>query len=190
MFLPRHLFLQDFGISGFRFGVLYTHNKEVASAMRAFGYLHGVSGVTQFKMCQLLQDRGTEQDSRIASCWTSWPGGGGIAGFSGVSTMYLIHLGSCSLSAVKPGRYEVCRRAGCSSESERKGVARRWRACSKPDWGFDSESLAVFALLGKAPLLNGSLRPEDKNSDMSQSILLLPLETGSQWVALAWNSPC
>lgn len=134
MFLPQLLFLQDFGISGVRFGVLYTHNKEVASAMRAFGYLHGVSGITQFKLCQLLQDRGTEQDSRIASCWTSWPGGGGIAGFSGVSTMYLIHLGSCSLSEVKPGRCEVCRRAGCSSESECKGVARRWRACSKPDW--------------------------------------------------------
>ncbi|KAK7828963.1 hypothetical protein U0070_002193 [Myodes glareolus] len=48
---------KDFGISGFRFGVLYTHNKEVASAMRAFGYLHGVSGITQFKLCQLLQDR-------------------------------------------------------------------------------------------------------------------------------------
>ncbi|XP_075819782.1 putative inactive 1-aminocyclopropane-1-carboxylate synthase-like protein 2 [Microtus pennsylvanicus] len=48
---------KDFGISGFRFGVLYTHNKEVASVMRAFGYLHGVSGITQFKLCQLLQDR-------------------------------------------------------------------------------------------------------------------------------------
>ncbi|KAH0499946.1 putative inactive 1-aminocyclopropane-1-carboxylate synthase-like protein 2 [Microtus ochrogaster] len=48
---------KDFGISGFRFGVLYMHNKEVASAMRAFGYLHGVSGITQFKLCQLLQDR-------------------------------------------------------------------------------------------------------------------------------------
>ena len=38
--------------------------------------------------------------------------------------------------------------------------------------GFDSESLAVFALLGKAPLVNGSLRSEDKNSDISQSVNL------------------
>ncbi|KAL1786187.1 exostosin-2 isoform X1 [Sigmodon hispidus] len=48
---------KDFGISGFRFGVLYTHSKEVASAMRAFGYLHGVSGLTQYKLCQMLRDR-------------------------------------------------------------------------------------------------------------------------------------
>ncbi|KAL2806234.1 putative inactive 1-aminocyclopropane-1-carboxylate synthase-like protein 2 isoform 2, partial [Daubentonia madagascariensis] len=48
---------KDFGISGFRFGVLYTHNKEVASAVGSFGYLHGISGITQYKLCQLLHDR-------------------------------------------------------------------------------------------------------------------------------------
>ncbi|MBZ3876229.1 putative inactive 1-aminocyclopropane-1-carboxylate synthase-like protein 2 [Sciurus carolinensis] len=48
---------KDFGISGFRFGALYTHNREVASAVSAFGYLHSISGVTQYKLCRLLQDR-------------------------------------------------------------------------------------------------------------------------------------
>nr|XP_027792123.1 probable inactive 1-aminocyclopropane-1-carboxylate synthase-like protein 2 [Marmota flaviventris] len=48
---------KDFGISGFRFGALYTHNKEVASAVSVFGYLHGISGITQYKLCRLLQDR-------------------------------------------------------------------------------------------------------------------------------------
>ncbi|XP_004399646.1 PREDICTED: probable inactive 1-aminocyclopropane-1-carboxylate synthase-like protein 2 [Odobenus rosmarus divergens] len=48
---------KDFGISGFRFGVLYTHNKEVASAVSSFGYLHSVSGIIQYKLCRLLQDR-------------------------------------------------------------------------------------------------------------------------------------
>ncbi|XP_011237947.1 probable inactive 1-aminocyclopropane-1-carboxylate synthase-like protein 2 isoform X1 [Mus musculus] len=48
---------KDFGMSGIRFGVLYTHNKEVASAMKAFGYHHGVSGITQYKLCRLLQDK-------------------------------------------------------------------------------------------------------------------------------------
>ncbi|XP_037378322.1 probable inactive 1-aminocyclopropane-1-carboxylate synthase-like protein 2 isoform X1 [Talpa occidentalis] len=48
---------KDFGISGFRLGVLYTHNKEVASAMSAFGYVHSLCGLIQYKVCQLLQDR-------------------------------------------------------------------------------------------------------------------------------------
>uniref|UniRef100_M3Y435 1-aminocyclopropane-1-carboxylate synthase homolog (inactive) like n=1 Tax=Mustela putorius furo TaxID=9669 RepID=M3Y435_MUSPF len=48
---------KDFGISGFRFGVLYTHNKEVASAVSSFGYLHGISGIAQYKLCRLLQDQ-------------------------------------------------------------------------------------------------------------------------------------
>lgn len=59
-FLPLLLSLQDFGISGFRFGVLYTHNKEVASAVSSFGYLHGTSGIAQHKLYRLLQDRGTK----------------------------------------------------------------------------------------------------------------------------------
>nr|XP_021482917.1 probable inactive 1-aminocyclopropane-1-carboxylate synthase-like protein 2 [Meriones unguiculatus] len=48
---------KDFGMSGFCFGVLYTHNKEVASAVKAFGYLHGVPGIAQYKLYRLLQDR-------------------------------------------------------------------------------------------------------------------------------------
>ncbi|XP_006865185.1 PREDICTED: probable inactive 1-aminocyclopropane-1-carboxylate synthase-like protein 2 [Chrysochloris asiatica] len=49
---------KDFGISGFRFGTLYTHSKEVAAAMSAFGYFHSLSGITQYKLSRLLQDRG------------------------------------------------------------------------------------------------------------------------------------
>ncbi|KAM9768955.1 putative inactive 1-aminocyclopropane-1-carboxylate synthase-like protein 2 [Dama dama] len=48
---------KDFCISGFHFGALYTHNREVASAMSSFGYLHSISGITQYKLRQLLQDR-------------------------------------------------------------------------------------------------------------------------------------
>uniref|UniRef100_A0A8C6DEC9 1-aminocyclopropane-1-carboxylate synthase homolog (inactive) like n=1 Tax=Moschus moschiferus TaxID=68415 RepID=A0A8C6DEC9_MOSMO len=48
---------KDFCISGFRFGALYTHNREVASAMSCFGYLHSISGIAQYKLRQLLQDR-------------------------------------------------------------------------------------------------------------------------------------
>ncbi|KAF6332379.1 1-aminocyclopropane-1-carboxylate synthase-like protein (inactive) like [Rhinolophus ferrumequinum] len=48
---------KDFGISGFRFGALYTQNKEVASAVSSFGYLHSISGIAQYKLCRLLQDR-------------------------------------------------------------------------------------------------------------------------------------
>ncbi|XP_004585651.4 probable inactive 1-aminocyclopropane-1-carboxylate synthase-like protein 2 [Ochotona princeps] len=47
---------KDFGISGFRFGALYTHNKDVASAMCSFGYLHSTSGTAQYKLHRLLQD--------------------------------------------------------------------------------------------------------------------------------------
>jgi hypothetical protein len=39
--------IKDFSISGFCFGVLYTYNREVASAVSSFGYLHGISGITQ-----------------------------------------------------------------------------------------------------------------------------------------------
>ncbi|XP_042527050.1 probable inactive 1-aminocyclopropane-1-carboxylate synthase-like protein 2 [Dipodomys spectabilis] len=48
----------DFGIAGFCLSALYTHNSLVASAMRSFGCLHGVSGITQYKLGRLLQDRG------------------------------------------------------------------------------------------------------------------------------------
>ncbi|XP_021119983.1 probable inactive 1-aminocyclopropane-1-carboxylate synthase-like protein 2 [Heterocephalus glaber] len=48
---------KDFGITGFRFGILYTHNDDVVSAMTPFGYLHSVSGITQYKLRRLLGDR-------------------------------------------------------------------------------------------------------------------------------------
>ncbi|EPQ07203.1 1-aminocyclopropane-1-carboxylate synthase-like protein 2 [Myotis brandtii] len=48
---------KSLGISGFRFGTLYTHNKEVVSAVGAFGFLHSITGITQHKLCRLLQDR-------------------------------------------------------------------------------------------------------------------------------------
>nr|XP_019601995.1 PREDICTED: probable inactive 1-aminocyclopropane-1-carboxylate synthase-like protein 2 [Rhinolophus sinicus]XP_019601996.1 PREDICTED: probable inactive 1-aminocyclopropane-1-carboxylate synthase-like protein 2 [Rhinolophus sinicus] len=48
---------KDFGISGFRFGALYTQNKEVAAAVSSFGYVHSISGIAQHKLCRLLQDR-------------------------------------------------------------------------------------------------------------------------------------
>ncbi|KAJ8795939.1 hypothetical protein J1605_002701 [Eschrichtius robustus] len=65
---------KDFGISGFRFGTLYTRNREVASAVSSFGYLHSISGVTQYKLCHLLQDRGTEPCSGpdLVATGNSW----------------------------------------------------------------------------------------------------------------------
>uniref|UniRef100_A0A8C3YUE1 1-aminocyclopropane-1-carboxylate synthase homolog (inactive) like n=1 Tax=Catagonus wagneri TaxID=51154 RepID=A0A8C3YUE1_9CETA len=48
---------KGFGLSGFCFGALYTYNREVASAVSAFGFLHGISGIAQYKLTQLLQDR-------------------------------------------------------------------------------------------------------------------------------------
>ncbi|KAM5248416.1 1-aminocyclopropane-1-carboxylate synthase-like protein 1 [Ctenodactylus gundi] len=54
---------KDFGISGFRFGALYAHNKEVASAMGTFGYLHSGSDITQYQLSRLLQDRATYSHS-------------------------------------------------------------------------------------------------------------------------------
>lgn len=53
----RNHVIWGFGISGFCFGALYTNSKDVASAVGAFGFLHGISGITQHKLCRLLQDR-------------------------------------------------------------------------------------------------------------------------------------
>ncbi|KAM4846300.1 putative inactive 1-aminocyclopropane-1-carboxylate synthase-like protein 2 [Thomomys bottae] len=47
----------DFGIAGFCLGALYTQNRHVASTVGSFGCLHGVSGITQYKLGRLLQDR-------------------------------------------------------------------------------------------------------------------------------------
>ncbi|XP_072474447.1 1-aminocyclopropane-1-carboxylate synthase-like protein 1 isoform X2 [Notamacropus eugenii] len=47
---------KDFGISGIRFGALYTENKDVSSAVAKLSFLHGISGIIQYKMAQLLRD--------------------------------------------------------------------------------------------------------------------------------------
>ncbi|XP_004708479.1 probable inactive 1-aminocyclopropane-1-carboxylate synthase-like protein 2 [Echinops telfairi] len=48
---------KDFGICGFRFGSLYSHNKEVVAAVGSLGYLHSLSGLTQYKLYRLLHNR-------------------------------------------------------------------------------------------------------------------------------------
>ncbi|XP_075410064.1 putative inactive 1-aminocyclopropane-1-carboxylate synthase-like protein 2 [Tenrec ecaudatus] len=48
---------KDFGICGFRFGSLYSHNREVVTAAGSLGYLHSLSGLTQYKLYRLLQSR-------------------------------------------------------------------------------------------------------------------------------------
>ncbi|XP_068947561.1 1-aminocyclopropane-1-carboxylate synthase-like protein 1 isoform X2 [Petaurus breviceps papuanus] len=47
---------KDFGMSGIRFGALYTENKDVSSAVTKLCYLHGISGIMQYKIAQLLRD--------------------------------------------------------------------------------------------------------------------------------------
>lgn len=51
-------FLQDFGMSGLRFGTLYTENRDVATAVASLCRYHGLSGLVQYQMAQLLQDHG------------------------------------------------------------------------------------------------------------------------------------
>ncbi|XP_004708480.1 1-aminocyclopropane-1-carboxylate synthase-like protein 1 [Echinops telfairi] len=48
---------KDFGMSGLRFGTLYTENKDVASAVASLCRYHGLSGFLQHQMAQLLRDR-------------------------------------------------------------------------------------------------------------------------------------
>uniref|UniRef100_A0A4X2KRS2 1-aminocyclopropane-1-carboxylate synthase homolog (inactive) n=1 Tax=Vombatus ursinus TaxID=29139 RepID=A0A4X2KRS2_VOMUR len=48
---------KDFGISGFRFGTLYTENQDVANAVASLGCLHGICGTVQYQVAQLLRDR-------------------------------------------------------------------------------------------------------------------------------------
>lgn len=50
--------LQDFGMSGLRFGMLYTENQEVATAVASLCRYHGLSGLVQYQMAQLLRDHG------------------------------------------------------------------------------------------------------------------------------------
>ncbi|XP_057603949.1 1-aminocyclopropane-1-carboxylate synthase-like protein 1 isoform X4 [Hippopotamus amphibius kiboko] len=48
---------KDFGMSGLRFGTLYTENRDVATAVASLCRYHGLSGLVQYQMAQLLQDR-------------------------------------------------------------------------------------------------------------------------------------
>ncbi|XP_039723453.1 1-aminocyclopropane-1-carboxylate synthase-like protein 1 isoform X1 [Pteropus medius] len=47
---------KDFGMSGLRFGMLYTENQEVATAVASLCRYHGLSGLVQYQMAQLLRD--------------------------------------------------------------------------------------------------------------------------------------
>ncbi|XP_039767357.1 1-aminocyclopropane-1-carboxylate synthase-like protein 1 isoform X2 [Ornithorhynchus anatinus] len=48
---------KDFAVSGIRFGTLYTENQDVANAVASFCYFHGICGIVQYQMAQLLRDR-------------------------------------------------------------------------------------------------------------------------------------
>ncbi|XP_048216627.1 1-aminocyclopropane-1-carboxylate synthase-like protein 1 isoform X1 [Perognathus longimembris pacificus] len=48
---------KDFGMSGMRFGTLYTENQHVATSVASLCRYHGLSGLVQYQMAQLLQDR-------------------------------------------------------------------------------------------------------------------------------------
>ncbi|KAM6160265.1 1-aminocyclopropane-1-carboxylate synthase-like protein 1 [Erethizon dorsatum] len=48
---------KDFGMSGLRFGTLYTENRDVATTVASLCRYHGLSGLLQFQMAQLLRDR-------------------------------------------------------------------------------------------------------------------------------------
>lgn len=45
-------------MSGLRFGTLYTENRDVATAVASLCRYHGLSGLVQYQMAQLLRDRG------------------------------------------------------------------------------------------------------------------------------------
>lgn len=47
---------KDFGMSGLRFGTLYTENQHVATAVASLCRYHGLSGLAQYQMAQLLRD--------------------------------------------------------------------------------------------------------------------------------------
>ncbi|XP_055991312.1 1-aminocyclopropane-1-carboxylate synthase-like protein 1 [Sorex fumeus] len=47
---------KDFGMSGLRFGTLYTENQDVATAVASLCRYHGLSGLLQYQMAQLLRD--------------------------------------------------------------------------------------------------------------------------------------
>lgn len=45
-------------MSGLRFGTLYTENRAVATAVASLCRYHGLSGLVQYQMAQLLRDHG------------------------------------------------------------------------------------------------------------------------------------
>ncbi|XP_049746885.1 1-aminocyclopropane-1-carboxylate synthase-like protein 1 [Elephas maximus indicus] len=47
---------KDFGMSGVRFGTLYTENQDVAVAVATLCCYHGLSGLVQYQLAQLLRD--------------------------------------------------------------------------------------------------------------------------------------
>nr|XP_040139663.1 1-aminocyclopropane-1-carboxylate synthase-like protein 1 [Ictidomys tridecemlineatus] len=47
---------KDFGMSGLRFGTLYTENQDIATAVASLCRYHGLSGLVQYQVAQLLQD--------------------------------------------------------------------------------------------------------------------------------------
>ncbi|XP_012581128.1 PREDICTED: 1-aminocyclopropane-1-carboxylate synthase-like protein 1 isoform X2 [Condylura cristata] len=55
---------KDFGMSGLRFGTLYTENQDVATAVASLCRYHGLSGLVQYQMAQLLQDHGKENEEQ------------------------------------------------------------------------------------------------------------------------------
>ncbi|XP_006865186.1 PREDICTED: 1-aminocyclopropane-1-carboxylate synthase-like protein 1 [Chrysochloris asiatica] len=48
---------KDFGMSGLRFGTLYTENQDVSVAVASLCRYHGLSGLLQYQMAQLLRDQ-------------------------------------------------------------------------------------------------------------------------------------
>uniref|UniRef100_A0A480WKY8 1-aminocyclopropane-1-carboxylate synthase-like protein 1 n=1 Tax=Sus scrofa TaxID=9823 RepID=A0A480WKY8_PIG len=48
---------KDFGMSGIRFGTLYTENRDVATAVASLCRYHSLSGLVQYQMAQLFRDR-------------------------------------------------------------------------------------------------------------------------------------
>lgn len=60
--------LQDFAVSGIRFGTLYTENQDVANAVASLCYFHGVCGPVQHKVAQLLRDRGKSVAPCVILC--------------------------------------------------------------------------------------------------------------------------
>ncbi|KAK2501079.1 hypothetical protein MC885_004576 [Smutsia gigantea] len=47
---------KDFGMSGLRFGTLYSENRDVATAVASLCRYHSLSGLVQYQMAQLLRD--------------------------------------------------------------------------------------------------------------------------------------